>query len=104
MLTKKSSHGFNEHQSYPIYEYCSKSGNRLMANCDGSRIVPTPKGYSEVIRYHNADEDFAHYLKWIEEDHKGIPDERFKDSPHGVFIGQWRNARWGDEAKRRGII
>ncbi len=104
MLTKESSRGFNEMFSYPTYQYQSKKGNRTQANCDGSRILPKPKGYSEVIRFHNADEHFADYLKWIEEDYKAKPDQAFIDHPYGIFIGHWRNARWFDEAQRRGLV
>ncbi len=104
MLTKESSRGFSEHFSYPVYEYKSRQGNKTQCRCDGSRIVPAPKGYSEVIRYNNIEEDFADYLKWVEQDHKDIPDERLKEYPNGVFIGTWRNARWHDEAQRRNLI
>ena len=103
MLTKESSNGFREHFSYPVYEYRSKRGNRTQGHCSGSRMVPTPKGYSEVIRYNNVNEDFASYLEWIEGDHKDLSNERMLESPYGNFIGRWRNARWTDEIQRRGL-
>ncbi len=103
MLTKESSRGFSPADSYPTYEYRSKSGRGLTANCDGSRIIPAPKGYVEAIRYHNEDEQFADYVKMITDEYKDIPDEKFKEHPYGIFIGRWRNARWMDEATRRGI-
>ena len=104
MLTKKSSRGFSPAFQYPTYLYLSKTGRRETANCDGSRMIPTPKGYREVIRYHSEDEAFADYLKWNTEDFKGISDERMRDNPFGIFIGTWRNARWYDEAQRRGLV
>ena len=104
MLTKESSSGFCPAIQYPTYRYISKSGKRERANCDGSRILPKPRGYTEVIEFHNEDEHFADYLRWNMEALKGIPDERFKEHPYGVFHGNWRNARWYDEAKRRGLI
>ena len=104
MLTKESSHGFSPHPAYPVYEYKSRSGKGTKGHCDGSRMNPAPKGFREVIRYHNEDEDFADYLKWIEGDHKDNPDQSFIDSPYGIFIGAWRNARWFDEAQRRGLV
>jgi len=104
MLTKESSRGFNEMSSYPTYEYYSKRGNRHTAKCDGSRIIPTPKGYTERIEYATVEDHFADYLKWLEDDHKDIPDEKMKAHPYGIFIGNWRNARWFDEAQRRGLI
>ncbi len=103
MLTKESSHGFCPHESYPTYEYRSKMGNRIKAKCGGGRILPKPKGYTEVIRLKNIDEDFAHYLEWIQDDHRKIPDSKFIEHPYGIFIGAWRNARWQDEAQRRGL-
>lgn len=63
MLTKESSRGFIQ-QDYPTYEYISKSGGRRKGCCDGSRIIPAPKGYTEVIRFHDVDEAFADYIKW----------------------------------------
>jgi len=104
MLTKENSRGFIPHISYPVYEYLSKKGNRMQAKYDGGRITPKPKRYTEIIRYHNEDEDFETYLKWITEDHKDISDQRMKESPYGIFIGTWRNARWFDEAQRRGLV
>ena len=104
MLTKKSSKGWSPMFSYPTYRYRSKSGKRETANCDGSRFLSIPKGYSEVIRYHDEDEHFASYLTWIADEHKGIPDSHFTESPYGIFIGTWRNARWQDEAQRRGLV
>ncbi len=104
MLTKESSRGFNEMFSYPTYRYISKRGTREEANCDGSRILPKPKGYTEVIEFHNVDEHFQDYVRWNAEDLNGIPDERFQEHPYGIFCGNWRNARWYDEAQRRGLV
>ena len=104
MLTKESSRGFSPMNQYPTYEYRSKKGNRIRANFGGSRIVPTPKGYREVIRYQTVDEDFTSYLERIEDEHKGIPNERMIENSFGTFIGTWRNVRWYDEAQRRGIV
>jgi len=67
-------------------------------------MLPTPKGYTEVIRYHNEGEDFINYLSWVKEEHKDIPNKRFIESPYGISIGRWRNARWHDEAQRRGLV
>jgi len=103
MLTKESSRGFHPAGSYPTYRYISKKGTRELANCDKSRILPKPKGYTEVIEFHNEDEHFQDYVRWNSEDLKGILDKRFKQHPYGVFIGTWRNARWYDEAQRRGL-
>ena len=104
MLTKEVARGFYHANSYPVYEYVSKSGKRgQTSNLDGSRIIPLPRGYREVIRFHNRDEHFASYLKWLEEEHKGIPDEKLREYPNGRFIGRWRNARWSDEARRRNL-
>ena len=102
MLTKENSSGFIR-QDFPTYEYHSKSSRSIKACCDGSHITPCPKGYREVVRYANADEAFADYLKSIIVEHKNIPDTRFKEKPYGIFIGHWRNARWFDEAKRRNL-
>ncbi len=104
MLTKESSQGFNPANSYPTYQYKSKNGRRGKAKCDGSRIVPKPKGYIETIECHDEDEHFRDYVRWNTEDHKDIPDGRFKEAPLGIFIGRWRNARWYDEAQRRGLV
>ena len=101
MLTKESSRGFMQACQYPTYRYISKSGKREKAKCDGSRILPTPRGYTEIIDFHNEDEHFQDYLRWNTEDHKDIPDERFAEHPYGHFFGNWRNARWYDEAQRR---
>ena len=103
MLTKESSLGFNEHSSYPTYEYRSKQGNRVKAKCDGGRILPKPRGYTEIIRYQNADEDFRAYLKWIERDCSRFSDLQLLEHPYGIFVGAWSNARWMDEIKRRGL-
>lgn len=103
MLTKENSSGFIR-QDFPTYEYMSKSSKSIRACCDGGRIIPRPKGYREVIRYANAEEAFADYLKSIVDEHKGIADNRFQEHPYGVYIGYWRNARWFDEAKRRGLV
>jgi len=104
MLTKESSRGFSPAFNYPTYKYVSRSGKGYKARCDRGRITPTPKGYREVIDCPDIDTDFTEYLKWIEDDHKGTPDKEFIESPFGVFIGTWRNARWYDEAKRRGLV
>ena len=104
MLTKKSSRGFFPAPNYPTYRYISRSGKREQANCDGSRILPKPKGYTEVIVFHNEDEHFEDYVRWNAVDLQNIPDSRFKEIPYGNFIGSWRNLRWYDEAQRRGII
>jgi len=104
MLTKESSRGFQRAESYPTYEYHSKSDKRTQGICGGSRIVPTPKGYIEVIRYHDEDEHFNDYVKWNAEDHADVSDERLKREPYGGFHGRWRNARWNDEAQRRNLI
>jgi len=104
MLTKESSSGFSPAIQYPTYCYISKNGKREQANCHGSRILPKPKGYTEVIVFHNEDEHFADYVQWNTEDLKGVSDERFKEHPYGIFNGNWRNARWYDEAKRREIV
>ena len=103
MLTKEVALGFSP-AKYPTYEYLSKSGKRrITANLDGSRIVPPPKGHREGIRFTDADEHFADYLKWLEDEHTGIPSSEFLQHPGGIFIGRWRNARWIDEAKRRNL-
>ena len=88
MLTMESSRGFSEHSNYPVYEYVSKSGKR-----------------TQIERFHDIEEHFTDYLRWIEEEHQGIPDSRFlyPEKPYGVYIGSWRNARWMDEAQRRGL-
>jgi len=104
MLTKESSSGFSPSLNYPTYRYLSRSGNREQANFDGSRMSTIPRGYREVIEYHNEDEHFADYLKWNTEDHKDIPDQRMAEHPYGIFHGHFRNARWFDEAKRRGLV
>jgi len=103
MLTKENSSGFLPAKEYPTYQYLSKSGKREMARCDGSRMTLPPKGYREVVVYQNEDEHFADYLRWNTEDHKGISDQQLAEHPYGIFIGNWRNARWYDEAKRRGL-
>ena len=103
MLTKENSLGFIR-QDFPTYEYLNRSSKSIKACCDGSRIIPCPKGYREVIRYATADDAFADYLKSIIEEHKYIPDTHLKEKPYGVFIGHWRNARWFDEAKRRNLV
>jgi hypothetical protein len=104
MLTKESSRGFNPAISYPTYRYISKKGTREQANCDRSRILPKPRGYIEVIEFLNEEEHFQDYLKWNSKDLKGIPDEKFKEHPYGIFHGNWKNARWYDEAQRRELI
>ena len=104
MLTKKVARGFTPAPSYPTYEYASKNGKRYKVAFDRGRIIPTPKGYREVIDCPDIDTDFTEYLKWIEDDHKRHSDKSFIDHPYGIFIGAWKNARWEDEAKRRGII
>jgi len=104
MLTKESSSGFSPALSYPTYIYISKSGKGKKARCDMGRIVPTPKGFRETIEFHNEDEHFVHYLEWVEEEHKGHSNSQMKAHPYGIFIGHWRNARWFDEAKRRGLV
>ena len=104
MLTKENSSGFYPMKEYPTYRYLSKRGNREHNRMDGGRIIPPPKGYREVVEYQNEDEHFADYLRWNTEDHKNIPDQRLAEYPYGVFIGNWRNARWYDEAKRRGLV
>jgi len=104
MLTKESSKGFSPAPDYPTYEYINRSGRGKRARCDRGRIVPTPKGFREIIEFHNEDEHFADYLGWIEDEHKDKPDSLMSESPYGIFIGTWRNARWYDEAQRRGLI
>jgi len=104
MLTKESSRGFNEMFSYPTYKYVSKRGTREEWNMDGSRMLSKPKGYTEHIVYADADTHFQEYLKMLEEEHQGMPDQRFIDHPYGIFHGTWRNARWYDEAQRRGLV
>jgi hypothetical protein len=104
MLTKENSSGFSPALSYPTYRYISKTGKREIAKCDGGRILPKPRGYTEVIKFRNEDEHFQDYVRWNSEDLKDIPDERFMIHPYGIFHGNWRNARWHDEAKRRGLI
>ncbi len=102
MLTKENSSGFI-HQDFPTYEYLNKSSKMRKACCDGSRITPCPKGYREVVRYATADDAFADYLKALIDEFKDMPDSKFTEHPYGIFIGHWRNARWYDEAKRRGL-
>src|SRR4030042_244150 len=102
MLTKENSSGFIW-QDYPTWEYISRSGKGMTAHSDGSRMTPCPKGYREVVRYANADEAFAAYEKGLIEEHKELPDSKFIEHPHGIFIGHWRDARWYDAANRRGL-
>jgi len=102
MLTKENSSGFIR-QDFPTYEYHNKSSTGIKACCDGSRIIPCPKGYREVVRYATADDAFADYLKALIDEHRNTPDSRLQEQPYGIFIGHWRNARWYDEAKRRGL-
>ncbi len=104
MLTKEKAHGFNRAKSYPTYKYPTNSGKGYKARCDMGRIVPTPKGHREVVEYHNEDEHFTDYLQWIKDEHKDIPNKRMREHPYGIFIGTWRNARWFDEAQRRGLV
>ena len=103
MLTKKVARGFSPALNYPTYMYISKSGKGEKGRYDMGRIIPTPKGFREVIKYHNEDEHFTDYLKWIEEEHQRHSDNSMKAHPYGIFIGAWRNARWEDETKRRGL-
>jgi len=104
MLTKEVARGFSPAPNYPTYKYVSRSGKGYRARCDRGRITPTPKGYREVIDCPDIDTDFAEYLKWIEDDHKDVSDNEMRENPHGIYLGAWRNARWEDEAKRRGLI
>ncbi len=101
MLTKENSSGFNPSFHYPTYEYKTNGG--LMGSCDGSRIVPTPEGYTEVIVYHNIDGHFTAYLKQVAGDHENLTDGQLLAHPYGNFIGRGRNARWIDEIKRRNL-
>lgn len=103
MITKESSEGFMAYYSYPVYEYQAKTANRFQANCDGSRMIPPPDGYTEVIRYADIDTHFTDYLRQIKDEYEHTKDGDFIDNPYGIFIGNKRNARWRDEAKRRGL-
>jgi len=103
MLTKEVSRGFNPMLNYPTYIYISKKGGER-GRFDGGRIKPIPKGYREVIRHLDENTHFTEYLKWIEEEHKAKSDSSFIEHPYGIFIGRWRNARWQDEAKQRGLV
>jgi hypothetical protein len=104
MLTIDNSRGFPEAYAYPIYEYKHKDGSKTRIRCDGQRIIPTPEDYIEAIHYQDVDTHFAEYLKSLEDEHSGITDKQLRDSPHGIYIGRGRNARWHDESLRRGII
>ena len=102
MLTIESSLGFNPARSYPTYEYRSKS-HKIKAQFGGGRIKPIPKGFREVVRYATREDDFADYVKWLAEEHKDTSDAKLLETPWGPYIGRWRNARWQDEIKRRGL-
>ncbi len=104
MLTKEVAKGFSPAPEYPTYKYISRSGKGYKARCDRGRIIPTPTGYREVIDCPDIDTDFAKYLEMIKDEHKDKTDEDMRDHPYGIFIGAWRNARWEDEIKRRGLI
>lgn len=104
MLTKESSRGFPELVGYPAYEYHSRSGKGRRARMDLQRIIPCPRGYREVVRYADVNAHFTAYVEGLQEEHEGIPDSKFLEHPWGIFIGQWRNARWQDEAQRRGLV
>jgi hypothetical protein len=99
MLTKENAVGFAPCYHYPTYEYRRQGGKK--GACDGSRIVPTPEGYTEVIRYHDEDEDFQAYLLMVIEEHTDLPDAKLLEAP--PFIGRGRNARWLDARKARGL-
>ena len=104
MLTKENASGFNPAFDYPTYEYISNSGKGIKARCDGSRMIPNPKGHREVIRFLNEQEHFEYYIEGLIEEHRKHSNRSMKSHPYGIFIGQWRNARWFDEAKRRGLV
>jgi hypothetical protein len=103
MLTINQSRGFNGLNSYPSYEYHEINGTKKQGMCDGSRIIPTPENYTEVIRHTTEQEHFTEYLKNIEDGHKQYSDKYMLENPYGIFIGRGRNSRWMDEIQRRGL-
>jgi hypothetical protein len=103
MLTISNSRGFNGSSFYPIYEYHEINGNKKQGHLDGSKIIPIPEGYKEVIRYNTEQDHFAEYLKDIEDEHKHYSDEKMLENPTGIYRGRGRNSRWMDEINRRGI-